>query len=168
MANNLQNYGLSISIFPLYRMFFNICHDVARDCVCRRRWQIILQGLILWPSSVRVMATWPITMNINIQTLKTRRNTYLCQIKDTVHSCIRIHIVEMLNFNNIAHLKLPTGWLLLLIPPLISTLWQYFVCKQGHRIFNGSVWFSENRIFLFSQIQFTNLFRCIFSGNKKS
>ena len=125
------------------------------------RWQIILQGLILWPSSVRVMATWPITMNINIQTLKTRRNTYLCQIKDTVHSCVRIHIVKMLNFNNIAHLKLPTGWLLLLIPPLISTLWQYFVCKQGHRIFNGCVWFSENRFFVIFSNSVYNFTYCL-------
>ena len=81
--------------------------------------------------------------------IENKKNTYLCQIKDTVHSCIRIHIVSMLNFNNIAHLKLPTGWLLLLIPPLISTLWQYFVCKQGHRIFNGSVWFSKTEFFYF-------------------
>ena len=81
--------------------------------------------------------------------IKNKKNTYLCQTKDTVHSCIRIHIVSMFNFNNIAHLKLPTGWLLLLIPPLISTLWQYFVCKQGHRIFNGSVWFSESRFYFY-------------------
>ena len=38
------------------------------------------------------------------------------------------HVLPQQHF---VHLKLPTGWLPSLIPPLISTLWQYLFCKQG-------------------------------------
>ena len=44
-----------------------------------------------------------------------------------------------LTLNNPINFKLPTGWLPLLIPPLISTLWQYFVCKQGLYFSDGFV-----------------------------